>query len=62
MTNQLVLLENHTASWRIDEATRATGRRGVAEARATLRAARVRAANREAERTDGSPIVRADAA
>lgn len=43
MTNQLVLIENPTSSWRLDDATRAVGRRGLAEARATLRAARLRA-------------------
>ena len=62
MTNQLVLLENHKASWRVDEATRATGRRGVAEARATLRAARLRATVREANRSSADKPVRADAA
>ena len=61
MTNQLVLLENHKASWRIDEATRATGRRGVAEARATLRAARLRAAVREEDGAETRPA-QADAA
>ena len=43
---QLTLLDTPTA-WRIDEATREAGRRGVAEARATLEAAV--AAQRSAE-------------
>jgi hypothetical protein len=62
MTNQLVLLENSGSTWRLDEATRATGRRGLAEARATLRAARLRASVREANRSSADKPVRADAA
>jgi hypothetical protein len=66
MTNQLVLLENPPAAWRLDDATRATGLRGLAEARATLRAARVRATVRDAGRPAGTvadtAAVRADAA
>jgi hypothetical protein len=38
MARQLTLLDS-PPSWRIDEATREVGRRGVAEARATLQAA-----------------------
>jgi hypothetical protein len=38
MAGQLTLLDTPPA-WRIDEATREAGRRGVAEARATLEAA-----------------------
>jgi hypothetical protein len=38
MARQLTLLEL-PPSWRLDDATRAAGRRGVAEARATLQAA-----------------------
>jgi hypothetical protein len=38
MARQLTLLDSPPA-WRIDEATREVGRRGVAEARATLQAA-----------------------
>ena len=38
MARQLTLLEV-PPSWRLDDATRAVGRRGVAEARATLQAA-----------------------
>ena len=38
MAGQLTLLDTLPA-WRIDEATREAGRRGVAEARATLEAA-----------------------
>ena len=46
MARQLTLLETPPA-WLIDEATREAGRRGVAEARATLQAAI--AARRSAE-------------
>lgn len=38
MARQLTLLDT-PPTWRIDEATREAGRRGIAEARATLRAA-----------------------
>ena len=38
MARQLTLLDTPPV-WRIDEATREAGRRGVAEARATLQAA-----------------------
>jgi len=62
MTNQLVLLENSASSWRLDETTRAAGRRGLAEARATLRAARLRATVREAADPSADVAVRADAA
>jgi hypothetical protein len=51
MARQLSLLEAPPA-WRIDEATREAGRRGVAEARATL--AKAVAARRAAE-AKGSP-------
>lgn len=47
MTSQLALIECPTAPWRLDDTTRAIGRRGVAEARAALRAARQRAAGLE---------------
>ena len=46
MARQLTLLDTPPA-WRIDEATREAGRRGIAEARATLQAAL--AAQRSAE-------------
>ena len=59
MTNQLVLIETPSASWQLDDATRAAGRRGLAEARATLRAARLRATVRE---TTESTSVHATAA
>jgi hypothetical protein len=48
MARQLTLLEV-PPSWRLDDATRAAGRRGVAEARATLQAAL--AARQSAEAT-----------
>lgn len=37
MTNQLHLLDDIEHDWRIPEATREIGRRGLAEARAVLR-------------------------
>jgi hypothetical protein len=49
MARQLTLLDSPPA-WRIDEATREVGRRGVAEARASLQAAI--AAGRTAEATE----------
>ena len=52
MARQLSLLEA-PPSWRIDEATREAGRRGVAEARATL--AEAVAARRAAEAAKGTP-------
>jgi len=42
MARQLTLLYSPPA-WRIDEATREAGRRGIAEARATLQAAAIAA-------------------
>jgi hypothetical protein len=42
MERQLVLLDPQT-DWRLDEATRATGRAGVAEARRALQEAKARA-------------------
>lgn len=47
MARQLSLLESPRRTWRLDDATREAGRRGVAEARATLRAALVKAAHDE---------------
>ena len=38
MARQLTLIDTPT-SWRLSEATKAAGRKGVADARATLRAA-----------------------
>lgn len=43
MARQLSLLESPRRTWRLDDATREAGRRGVAEARATLRAALAKA-------------------
>jgi len=51
MAGQLTLLDT-LPQWRIDEATREAGRRGVAEARATLEAAV--AARRAAEAAKAS--------
>jgi hypothetical protein len=39
MTTQLALLDNGARPWRLDEATRAAGLRGVALARSALRSA-----------------------
>ena len=47
MTTQLVLIETSAESWRLDDATRAIGRRGLAEARSALQAGGRRAAARE---------------
>jgi hypothetical protein len=44
---QLVLIDSPTAEWRLDDSTRAIGRRGLAEARSALRAAKARAVARE---------------
>jgi hypothetical protein len=51
MARQLTLLDT-PPTWRLDEATREAGRRGVAEARATLRAA---LGSASAEPTAGRP-------
>jgi hypothetical protein len=51
MARQLTLLDT-PPTWRIDEATREVGRRGVAEARASLQAALA------AGRTDEEPDAR----
>ena len=40
MQTQLTLLNTEDGSWRLDEETRELGRKGVAAARAALRAAR----------------------
>ncbi len=50
MARQLTLLDTPPA-WRIDEATKAVGRKGLAEARAALQAAI--AAQRQAEPRQG---------
>jgi hypothetical protein len=47
MARQLTLLDT-PPSWRIDEATREVGRRGIAEARASLQAAMASAQAAEA--------------
>lgn len=52
MARQLTLLEN-PPSWRLDDHTRAVGRRGLAEARASLQAA-LAAHTELAEPSDGS--------
>jgi hypothetical protein len=49
MTRQLSLLEV-APEWKLDEATRALGRKGVAEARASLREALARSADQGANR------------
>ena len=44
---QLVLIESPASEWRLDDSTRAIGRRGLAEARSALRAAQARAGSDE---------------
>jgi hypothetical protein len=44
---QLLLIESPTAEWRLDDTTRAIGRRGLADARSALRAAKARVLARE---------------
>ncbi len=39
MARQLVLLDTSPDDWKLDDATRTTGRRGIAAARAALAAA-----------------------
>lgn len=48
MTTQLRLLDPREVDWRLDETTKAVGRRGLARARQTLRDAR-RSAERPAD-------------
>ena len=50
MTRQLSLLDT-PPEWKLDEATRALGRKGVAEARASLREALARQATQSADNT-----------
>ena len=44
MNMQLVLIDDSKADWRLDDKTKDTGRRGLAEARAALQKAAQRAA------------------
>lgn len=44
METQLVLIEDHTRDWRLDDETRRAGRRGLELARRALEAAGRRAA------------------
>ena len=48
MARQLTLIDTPT-SWRLSEATKAAGRKGVAEARASLRAALAAQASTDAD-------------
>ena len=48
MARQLTLLDS-PRTWRLDEATRAAGRKGIADARASLAAAKAAAARRATE-------------
>lgn len=58
MERQLALLEERP-DWRIDDATRAVGRLGLAAARASLQEARRRAAaERDAARADRHHLAR----
>ena len=44
MNTQLVLIDDRSPDWRLDDKTRETGRKGLAEARAALQKAAQRAA------------------
>lgn len=57
MTNQLLLIDSRPA-WRLDQATRAQGLQGVANARAVLRSIEKKRAEAAPELTDlvGPPI------
>ena len=48
MQRQLDLLDDRDAEWRLDEETKTTGLRGVAEAREALRRARADARSADA--------------
>jgi hypothetical protein len=61
MARQLTLLDT-PPSWRLDEATKAAGRKGIAEARASIAAAKAAAARRETDASSGSPQRRRTAA
>ena len=43
-SNQLVLIDNRSDDWRLDEQTKEIGRKGLADARAALQEAMRRAA------------------
>jgi hypothetical protein len=51
MATQLVLIESTEHDWKLDEATRESGRRGVAAARQALREASERRQKRSSDRT-----------
>lgn len=51
MARQLTLLDSHP-SWRLSEATKAAGRKGVADARASLRAALAAQAEKASHEAD----------
>ena len=60
MARQLTLIET-PRTWRLDEATKAAGRKGIAQARATLEAAKAAAAQqaaRDAEAERAQPGAR----
>jgi hypothetical protein len=44
MARQLMLLDHHSADWRLDQQTKEAGRKGLAEARRALQEAAKRAA------------------
>ena len=50
MTTQLHLLDPAQVDWRLDEKTKAVGRKGLAQARQTLRDARRTAEGRDDDR------------
>jgi hypothetical protein len=61
MARQLTLLDT-PPTWRLDEATKAAGRKGIAEARASIAAAKAAAARREADDASATPQRRRTAA
>jgi hypothetical protein len=61
MARQLTLLDT-PPTWRLDEATKAAGRKGVADARASLERAKAAAARRAAQAPQDAPHRRRTAA
>jgi len=55
MARQLVLLDSGAADWRLDTATRSTGRRGLAVARAALAGVAPRPSSGSSDTSDTPP-------
>lgn len=53
MARQLTLIDT-PRTWRLDEATKAAGRKGIAQARATLEAAKAAAAQQAAREAEAA--------